>query len=88
MNISMKGFSGHTSARRLAGAAAVLGATLGVSLVGPHRAYAAGYDLYAQQIEAAAVPEATSTVSLALLLTLGLGSLAVAAAKRKARACR
>ena len=41
MNISMQGFSSHSSARSLAGAAAVLAATLGLSLLGPHRAAAA-----------------------------------------------
>ena len=41
MNISLQGFSGRKSVHGMAGAAAVLAATLGVSLLGPHRAYAA-----------------------------------------------
>ena len=41
MNISLQGFSGHKSAHGMAGAAAVLAAALGLSLLGPHRALAA-----------------------------------------------
>jgi hypothetical protein len=41
MNISIQKSCNSKSARSLAGAAAVLAATLGVSLLGPHRAYAA-----------------------------------------------
>lgn len=41
MNISIQKSCNSKSARSLAGAAAVLATTLGVSLLGPHRAYAA-----------------------------------------------
>jgi len=41
MNISIQKSCNSKSARSLAGAAAVLAATLGLSLLGPHRAYAA-----------------------------------------------
>jgi len=72
-------FSGHESTLTLSG-------ELIQTSFGPapnDHPSAAGYAVIAGQLEAAPVPEASTTVSLCLLLALGMGGVVVAGKKRK-----
>ena len=72
-------FVGHESTLTLSGE--LLPTAFG--LVPNDHPTAAGYQVITQQLEAPAVPEASTTASLGLLLMLGMGGLVVAKKRRQ-----